>query len=171
MTIEKRISLAENNLQRINDWIVNSDSKIGVIITFQVGIVAFFTTKGSEIKNIILTNQMEFLEWILYFSILAFIVFVTISIIYSLKALYPDIQIRKSSFFFFGSIASQKIEDFKKEFATLSEKEILEEISDQVYINSTIAKAKMERIRISITNFFVGTLFLLVILLLLPWLR
>lgn len=171
LSLENKITLAENNLQRVNDWISVSDSKIGIIIAFQVGTIAFFTTKGSEIKTIILTNQMGFFEWMLYLSILAFIVFTTISIIYSLRALYPDIQIRKPSLFFFGSIASRKIEDFKKEFAILSEKEILEEINDQVHINSTIAQAKMERIRISITNFLIGTLFLLVTLLLLPWLK
>ncbi len=114
---------------------------------------------------------MGFFEWILYLSVVTFIVFITISIIYSFKALYPDIQIRKPSLFFFGSIASKKIEDFKKEFATLSEKEILEEINDQVYINSTIAKVKMEKIRTSITNFSIGAFSLLITLLLLPWLK
>lgn len=171
MTSDKKISLAENNLQRVNDWIANSDNKIGIIIAFQVGVIAFFTTKGSEIKTIALTDPIGFFEWILYLSVVSFIAFITISIIYSFKALYPDIQIRKPSLFFFASIASKKIEDFKKEFATLSEKEILEEINDQVYINSTIAKAKMEKIRTSITNFSIGVFSLLITLLLLPWLK
>ncbi len=45
MNLTNRIELAENNLQRTNDWIANSDSKIGIIIAFQVGVIAFLQQK------------------------------------------------------------------------------------------------------------------------------
>lgn len=171
MNPTNRIELAENNLQRINGWISNSDSKIGIILAFQAGVIVLLTTKGAEIKSIIQKDSIGLLDWILYLSIVLFIWFIANSVFRSFKGLYPDIKIRNQSLFFFASITSKKVEDFKKEFASMNEKDILEEINDQVHINSTIANAKMGNIRASIINFYIGAIFWLLTLLLLPWLK
>ncbi len=171
ISINNKVELAENNLQRVNEWIANSDTKIGFVITFQIALVAFLATKGTEIKNILLKKNIFLVEIILYFSIFLFIFFIIKSMIYSFRTLFPDITIRKPSLFFFASIAQIKEEEFNNNFKSMSEEMTLDELNSQVYINSTIANKKMISIRIAIVNFVIAAAFWLISLVLLPWMN
>lgn len=151
-----KIELAENNLKRVNYWISNSDSKIGIILAFQAGITAFLTTKGIEIKKIITTQAFDALHFILYLILILFLFFLIKSIFHAFKSLYPNISNREQSLLFFGNIASMGINKFKREFSSLTQENAIEELNNQTFTNSQIAVAKFKNVQESIKSFLFG---------------
>ncbi len=161
-----KLTLAENNLQRVNYWISNSDAKIGIVLAFQGGLTAFLTTKTSDIKQIITTQSFDISHLILYISILIYGFLLIKSVFSAFKALYPDITTRELSVFYFGSIAQMGATKFKKQFKSLSEEEIINELSDQVCINSKIALDKFTYVKSSIKSLILSGIFWVIILIL-----
>lgn len=170
MNLLKRIGLAENNLERVNMWIANSDSKIGIALAFQAILPGFLSTKGKEIKTIITLQSFDFIHFLLYLSLALFVLSIIRAIYYSFKALFPDIATRESSLFFFGSIVNQGLQKFKKDFSKLSDVETEEDLNNQVFINSQIAVLKFSNIKRGIISTFYASILWLAILILISWL-
>lgn len=168
MNFVKKIELAQLNLSRITGWINNSDSKVAIISVFQVGLIAFLINHINSIVKIIAAKTFGWPQFFLYFSIILFSFFLIKSIFKSFKSIYPDIEIRETSMFYFGSIAKQGQNKFVKEFEELKDEEILKQINSQVYINSQIAFNKFKSVKQSIKNLYVSVIFWIFTLVLIP---
>ncbi|MBU3979270.1 hypothetical protein KJ980_06080 [Patescibacteria group bacterium] len=172
MTTDKKISLAENNLQRINQWILHSDQKVGVALIFQAGLPAFLaTSKADDVKKIITSPIFDLVHFVLYVSLLLFVFFIFKGIFCSFKALYPDITVREASLFFFGSIANQGLNRFRREFSALTDVHAEEDINGQVFINSQIAVKKFSNVKESITCTLYSAIFWFVSIILISYLK
>ena len=159
-----KVELATENLNRLIDWIKHSDNKIALINIFYAGLITFLINKTGDIVKIIKNNTFGWLQFILYFSIILFFFLLFKSVYKSFKALYPDIEMRDSSMFYFGSIAKQGKERFNKDFNELEDEEVLNQLNSQVYINSQIAFNKFECVRQSIKSLYACAIFWILIL-------
>lgn len=168
LPIPQRVVVAEKNLERVISWISNSDAKIAVVLAFQGGMIAFLSTKGKEIVDVLASYTRAPAYDLLLVSLISFVCFFSWSVYAAFQALYPDIKFREQSPFFFGSIASMGQIKYKQTMRSLTEETAEEEINDQVYINSEIATAKFNNVKISIKALLAASIFWLFILILLP---
>ncbi|MDD5415388.1 MAG: DUF5706 domain-containing protein [Candidatus Daviesbacteria bacterium] len=163
-----RITIEEENLKRVTKWIQASDAKIGTILAFQAGLIAFLATKGNEIGQILTLNQINNTSAPLVLALLVFL----LSSLYSLKeafsGLFPDTKTRTISLIFFGSIPAFGVDKFKRNFQNLSYNDYEDELLSQIYVNSSIASKKFNHVKNSIKGLFVAGIAWLVILILVP---
>lgn len=154
-----KIEIAENNLERVINWIKHSDNKITVINVFQTGLTAFLINKISDITKIITLKTFGWPQFALYFSIILFIFFLINSVYKTFKSLYPDTESEETSMFYFGSIAKQEKNKFIKDLRELNDEEILSQLNSQVYINSRIAFNKFKNVKQAINNLYISIVF------------
>jgi hypothetical protein len=168
LTEKQKIEAAEKNLERITAWISASDTKTGIVLAFQGGMVAFLSTKGKEVADIFHVNGLASETSVLAVLLLMFTIFLLWSVCTAFKALYPDTKLREPSPFFFGSIAVMGQEKYKQTMQLLTEEKMEEELNNQVHINSEIASNKFKNVRVSIKALLAASIFWLLILILLP---
>jgi len=161
-----KVELATENLNRLIDWIKHSDNKIALINIFYAGLITFFINKTGDIAKIIKNNTFGWSQFALYFSIILFTFFLIKSVYKSFKSLYPDVESREPSMFYFGSIAKQGQNKFIKDFKELNNEEILNQLNNQVYINSQIVISKFENVKQAINSLYVSIVFWFISLLL-----
>ncbi len=161
-----KLQLAQENLDRIIHWIQNSDSKATVINAFQVGLTVFLINKSPDIIKIIKNSPFGWFQFLLYFTIILFAFFLIKSVFECFSALYPNIEPKESSMFYFACIAKYGQQKFIKEFRELNDKETLDQINSQAYINSQIALKKFENVRKSIQSIYISGIFWIIVLVL-----
>lgn len=153
---EERLKIEEENLRRVIKWVLAGDAKIGIILAFQAGFIAFLATKGAEIKGILSVNQINNTSAPLVLALLIFLLASFSSIKEAFHGLFPDIKIRGVSLLFFGSIPILGLEKFKQNCQNLSYEEYEEDLLSQIYINSSIASAKFNHVKNSIKSLLVA---------------
>lgn len=142
------------NLENINSWINNSDTKASILL----GLIGVFLTMlfsdSSFFKKIfaILNNALSKIT----FSDILYLIFIILSIILFLlgvfklfKVLVPTLKIKinskRNSILYFGSISEhQNCKDFKLSVLEIEEEDLIDDILNQIYINSTICKNKFD---------------------------
>lgn len=165
---EERIKIEEENLRRVIKWVLAGDAKIGTILAFQAGLIAFLVTKGTEIKNILSVNQINNTSAPLVLALLIFLLASFYSIKEAFHGLFPDIKIRETSLLFFGSIPILGLDKFKKNCQNLSFEEYEEDLLSQIYINSSIVSAKFNHVKNSLKALIVTGIAWVIILILVP---
>lgn len=144
-------------LERIDLWINNADTKISYLLAF-LGIVAtiIFTSDSVMQKIIACFNNVlklskqdieNILSLLVIILVLNLVFFIAKSIYYLLKASVAKIDIihtNKSSTLFFGSIATNTIEQFKDKVKKQTKEELEDDIIEQIFINSKICSEKMK---------------------------
>ena len=148
----------EVNLGRVHEWIKAADQKVSIFLAFQgVVLTILFPTVFSWLMR----------HWVGLQSILQFLLIVgTILIIYSLyksaMAIIPRLNKdeKRRSITYFGDIVKFKLEEFKNAIDLMSEKEYEQELIDQIYVSSFIAKRKHLEFRLALIIFFCGMLLL-----------
>lgn len=140
------------NLENMNAWICNSDTKTSIVIGLLGIIITVLLTNNGFINNYIdifeiVFKNIDFSD-VLY-TILTMISFVMIFFgIYKLiKVLIPTLNLKngiiKPSHLFFGSIANfESYTDFKMSLDKETDDDIIDDILNQVYINSKICVSK-----------------------------
>jgi len=140
-------------LELTNSWIFNVDGKISFGLAFSailIGIVFASEAIGlrpigelfSSIQNgaITLTHIIE--------AILAFALYSTsfLSLVMFFIALKGRVKndSGKSSIMFFGSVASEILNNYKAKVLNMSEKEVIKDILEQVHTNSKICTQKFK---------------------------
>lgn len=147
------------NLERVNSWINNVDTKISYMLAF-IGIIAtiIFTNDNviktikvymDNILNFTIKDIKNLISLLLLVLTGAMIIYISKSIYYLLKAsiatIKSDIKSQDNSILFFGSIAkNQNFEEFKEKIKNSDEKKIEEDIIMQIYNNSIICNKKFE---------------------------
>lgn len=154
--MERRIDANYKNLERVNNWISNSDTKAAVILTFNGILFSYLITKTPSVKEIILQRLLDLPSFFLYLIFCAYAVMVGMSIFHAFKVLNPDIKERLPSLFFFGTIAEMELEDFKKKMKELNLESIQEELINQTYVNAKIAITKFTNLKHSVQYLFLS---------------
>lgn len=147
------IEFLQVELIRVSDWIKFADQKVAILSWFFTLIIGFILSN----KNF---NDI-FCVW--YKLLIAILLFISIIIwfFFILKVIFPKLKNKNTSesCFYYWNIASKKSIDFIKIMKKLTDKDILEQLIEQIHTNSTIADIKMK-------NFKIATIFLFISLIL-----
>jgi hypothetical protein len=158
--MEKKIEKSIKQLERVNQWIANCDTKTSFLLTFYgVIITVIFSSKLladilktlslHRVKEIRVHNVILFISYISVLLFLFSIAKILYHILYTLKGRI-DIPVDKqnglntNSLLFFGKIASKEFKKFEIEHDAQSESEYLNDLNSQVYINSVISFLKFK---------------------------
>ncbi len=136
------------NLEIVNSWINNIDLKASFILAF-LGMLlgAILCSDNLEVlKNFISVpiNTMSFIEILKTIVIILLISISLISAVLLILTLLARTKIENmpKSHYFFGNISNSDRRDFLKEFKKLNDNSIINEILNQVYVNSKICDYK-----------------------------
>lgn len=171
--------VSEKTLDRINEWINNSDNKAISVLGFSgVIFTIFFTTNAIYPLIKLFTMALEntaFLE-MMYLIILVISVFcaliILLGIYHLILSIFAHVNINEfdeegiitNSLIFFGSISKLDFDKFKHRFNELNSNNIQEELISQIYINSKIASNKFRHYNKGLRNLILGSSGMLVVL-------
>ncbi len=139
------------NLDIINQWINNSDSKasimlglVGILLTivFTNGSLTYYTMK--IIKEVFLNINFSDILYLLFF--LSSVVFCVYGLYALIKVLIPTLKMKTNktkSYMYFGSIAQySSLEEYKEDLLEINEESFIDDLLNQVYQNSIICHLK-----------------------------
>lgn len=158
--MKERIRRAENNLDRVQEWIKAVDQKINMFLALQ-GIILTLLIPN-YLKTITARFQTQTISlWDALFIILA-TVCLGIAIFQSLVAVFPRLSNKIGSLLYFGSIKNMTANSYRAAMENLTESVYLKDLHEQIFINSRIAARKHEHFQISIILFLIGIGFLII---------
>lgn len=161
------------NLENINSWINNSDTKASIVLGLNGVILSIIFTNDIFINKY--TNIFKKVFKNINFSDILYIGFTISSIAMLVFGLYKLIKVlvptlkatlnnSKPSHNYFGGIASfNSCLEFKTSLNSLSEEDVIDELLSQVYINSIICNNKFKNFRGGLKYSLIG--FILIIIL------
>ena len=164
-------------LERIDLWINNADTKISYLLAFLGIIATIIFTSDSVMKKIrdCLDNALKLnkqdianiLSLLVIILVMNMVFFIAKSIYYLLKASSAKINVsntNKSSTLFFGSIATNTIEQFKEKVKRQTDEELEEDIIEQIFINSKICSEKMKNYNKAIKNLKISMVIFVIVI-------
>lgn len=144
-------------LGMVNAWITNIDTKVSFALALTGVLIGFIFNKGvpSALKRVSEVSKLaELSGGEIIATILVCLLYIVsfISIIYFLLAIMGRVKNLNNtqSIFFFGSIGSQKLVDYKTKINEMSEQELIEDIEEQIHTNSMICSKKVKCYNIGI---------------------
>ncbi len=173
--VDKNIEKAQTKFEIVNQWITNCDTKSSILLAFYgVLLTLVFTSEltkmisntfamETSLKNI---GFLEIKNFISLFSILAFIVFSILCLLFvynTLKArindeIYSQQELNTNSNIFFLKISSKSYKDFKDASNSETSEDFLNDLNSQIFINSNIATEKFKAYNKSLLFGFLGLL-------------
>lgn len=161
---------AYKTLEITNMWIENADSKISYALAFIGVLLGFIVSRdkpidvGSTVVNafnrigMFLDNPNSIFNITIEKNILVLVLMTIlmttaiISIIYLLIALKGSIDLHEyneegltiKSNIFWGSVSKKKYKDFRYDVTNISENDLMNDITSQIFINSKICNKKFE---------------------------
>lgn len=158
---------AYRNLDNINLWIVNSDTKASIILGL-IGVLftIIFSNANFLILLIKLINEIFdniMFSDIIYLVIMIFSIALFINGIYKLiLVLIPKLKLNinnEKSILYFESICSfESVNDFKHKVYHIKKVELLDDLLNQIYINSNICSKKFNNYNAGLRSVTYGTL-------------
>ncbi|MGV8175901.1 MAG: Pycsar system effector family protein [Methanothrix sp.] len=138
----------------INDWIKFSDTKAGAISAANIAILAILFSKFIDFKDFIILHQG--IAWLLAIGIVCGV----LSIAFSIISLYPRINSsREISLIFFESIVINYSNYSQYKIAIgnnlRDDSDLMDQITEQIWINSKIAHDKYNKVRWSMFFFLI----------------
>ncbi|NME66498.1 hypothetical protein [Flammeovirga aprica] len=155
------------NLERVNYWVANADTKVSYLLAIQGIILTLVFTSSINIAilktigyrfdftNITWASSMRFIEGISLYCFLIFVILSFVNIYKTLKAqidssVFQELDLKTNSLLFFETIANRKFKDFESEQISLSDQELDSHIDSQVFINSKICQKKFKHYNLSL---------------------
>lgn len=139
------------NLETINSWINNVDTKISFALTFASVILGYILLNGmpKAFNKFFIITKLEELNGGDILSVLLIIVLYVcnlLSIIFFLFGLRSKTNNASSSNsnIFFGTISKRSYIEFKRDISNMKEKELKNQIKEQIFINSGICNKKFQ---------------------------
>ena len=162
-------------LEIINEWINNSDNKTSIVLGIVGIILTIIFSNGSITNNllkiiygIILDINFDDILYIIIFILL--ICFCIYGLYCLIKVLIPTLKIKfknTKSFIYFGSICKySNFKEYKKDLLKANEDDILDDLLNQIYLNSIICNQKFINFARGINFFFfflIGTIIMYII--------
>lgn len=138
-------------LQTINTWISNIDTKVSFTLAF-IGVIStliFKSEKPNALKRVCEVSKLgELNGGEVIGAILVVILYILsfMSIICFMLAITARVKNENNnkSIFFFGSIASMSLLEYKEKIDGMSEKNIVEDLLEQIHTNSKICSKKVK---------------------------
>lgn len=156
----KKFEILSDAYASAQNMLVFADSKASISLTIQTMLIgiglgaSLLSNSFANLKNLINSNPILFIIYIL-----VAIAFVTISITGILVTIYvfkprqaPELAEReRHGLLYFGHIIKYKSSaDYLAAINKLKEEDLQKEYSQQIYVVSAIAKAKMKNVNISV---------------------
>jgi hypothetical protein len=162
---DEKIEIATQTLERNIDFVKKCDDKASFTLAI-VGVILSIVFSDDRIASMmkLLFKELNYLDnfdidntLIILYLILTFLVLLLtiIGVIYLISVFYPQIKgsTRKSLIFFRG-ICDQ--EDYFQCFKTVRKHELLDDLIDQINVNSQIALKKYKRFNIGFLLSLIG---------------
>lgn len=178
LNIDKQIEISTQTLERNLGFISNCDNKASIILTAAgVLLTIVLTNEGlTSIKDILKKCLCQFnigncvYVFVLFSSIILLIIgiLLLISVLIARSGVgeTKDINQKKSLIFFRDISVISSVSGYRKEFKKMNDKDLLDDLISQIYINSKIATKKYRRYNLGLKCIVIGFfLFIIVILL------
>lgn len=138
----------KENFRTQNFWIAHANNTAAIVLGF-TGVFVFWVSSQIVVKPV-----SGYLQAVLTSG---FILTGALTITFLILALIPRLGDRKgSSMIFFGDIASQEWEEFKKRLDEINEKTLGEMWAQQIHANAKIATKKFMRVRWAMLSLIVN---------------
>jgi hypothetical protein len=158
------------NLDRVNFWVTNCDSKVSYLLTLQ-GIILTIIFTSSYAERLIVTfsysltfnnfSWMSFFRFIEGVSLYAFIVLILLSLYNAYSTLrarldpkiFQESGLVTNSVLFFETIANRKFADFQTDqqaTTNINANTLDNDIDSQVFINSKICQLKFKHYNLTL---------------------
>lgn len=147
MNDDIKIQSAENNLDRLLEWVSRSDSKASIILgvdTGMLGAIAALAPKISSMTTLMILTATSSL-------ILLFL-----SLLFIYLGSYPRTKGPNKSLLYFGSICKNSYREYQEEFLRQDSKEYLNDLLEQCHRNSEILNKKFQTLKWAHRFLFVG---------------
>ena len=158
---------AYRNLDNINLWIVNSDTKTSIILGL-IGVLFTIIFSNSDFLILLIKLINEIFDNIMFSDIIYLIIMIFsiglfINGIYKLiLVLIPKLKLNINngkSILYFGSIYSfGSVNDFKHKVYRIKKGELLDDLLNQIYINSNICSKKFNNYNAELRSVIYGAL-------------
>lgn len=139
----------------INSWINNVDNKISILLAFLVAIMGYVFSINNEIyqKNI---------QFFIIFVVIILLVCGCLLCIFVLKGRVKS-KINYTSMIFFGSISRMDRKEYFDRSEKSNEKLLINDIKNQVYINSCICSKKFKLYNLALNCLIVAIILILIV--------
>lgn len=154
-----RVALAQTTLSQVSRWIEAADAKARLLITVGVFLIGITMLRLRYLREWWQTAPGP-LFWISVVLAAISMVGLVYSIYCSVSVAIPrrEAASRHRSMFFFEHIASEDQAKLKEAFREMSEMKIVDELADQVWNVSQVARIKYDLLVVSTRAAFVGGL-------------
>lgn len=140
---------AYETLGIINSWIGNMDAKVSFVLALVGVLIGVIFEKGMPNAFARITEVSKMAELSgreIVAAILVALLYLSsfISILCFMLAIMTRVKNLNNapSVFFFGSIGNMKLENYKTKIKNINEKEIIDDLEEQIHINSKICSLK-----------------------------
>jgi len=140
---------AYQSLEMINSWISNIDTKVSFALALTGVLIGFIFSTGlpSALKRVSeVTKLAELSGGEIIGAILVCLLYIVsfISILCFMLAIISRVKNMNNalSIFFFGSISGMELQNYKDRANQITEKEIIEDLEEQIHTNSRICSQK-----------------------------
>lgn len=174
------------NLDRVNFWVSNCDSKVSYLLTLQ-GIILTIILTSSNAATYLLTTLsykfscvdfgwksiFRFLEGVSLYLFFAFIFISLFHAYHTLRArlnprIFKQNGLETKSILFFETIANRKFSDFVDDQLNQTENQFNNDLDSQIFINSKICQQKFKHYNLAVRycswGFISGLLYLILII-------
>ncbi len=150
-------------LERLEKLIRASELKAGIIFSFHSLILGLFIDRLENFEHIFKESIL-----MLIFGI-CWIILVIISIFYCFKCFHPKMELKNEENVFFFRDAANKFGNIKQYAKKLiqvceTEEEIIDQLSQQIFVESIIVNQKFKSVQKAIKSFALSFVFVVLIL-------
>lgn len=146
-TVEQKVATAQWNLERQLFWISQSEIKIGVLVTIDLGMFAGLAAAFASTKTHI--------PWAIVFTA-GCIALLMAGLFFAAMCLMPRVSAPHDSMLFFGKVATHTPDVYVSKFKAATAEQLLEDWLYQVHTNAKIAEAKHNWVRRALFASFGG---------------
>lgn len=145
----------------VNSWINNADGKINIFIGIQLGVIGLLFFKFLDWSKIAFPH-MSLVESV---GCILGILLVVWSLFHSLKGIFPNLKSRgeDGELVYFGAITKISLSKFRKIVSGATDKQYTDDLVEQIYTNSHIAKDKFGSYKLAVISFLSGIVILIFI--------
>lgn len=157
------ISFFQNELKRVSDWIGHAEKKATILIAFYTFSFGYLIQELDSIKSFLLETPLFCFFTICIVSVVSSWI---IGIFYAYLAVKPVLSSKRktgNSLFYFKSISEMDYVEYMKRINKLKDKEVINQLHEQIYVVSVIASKKMRHVERSIFCLFVVFVFSIIV--------
>lgn len=142
---------AEYTLNTVNSWINNIDAKASYALSFVGVLIGFVLIHGSpQIFSVYI--ETEKCNILILFGLIAIILlylfsFITICFFVCTIMARTTPNTNTESYIFYGKIALCQLTQYNQKFKSMSEQKYVDELIDQIHVNSCICNKKISLYR------------------------